>query len=370
MIKKRYIFLVCILGLIVFGSIVSYTSPALPFIQLPGEVYPPTHGSYPLGIKGLTNTFVAALLAFIIVALMGLGLRARSRTSDEVPTGFYNFFEAIIEAGMNFTTNLAGTKKAKDFFPFFITIILYVLVANWMGLIPGVDSIGFSEYVPHAQGIKAAESAGLEEGTEAYEESVHEVGDAVDEINKYNFKDGPILLKPDGNVDNCKFSTDDPRAGCAEENADWTIVPFLRAAATDLNYTLALALVTMTMVQYYGLKYLGVGKYLHKFFPFGRKDIDAMTKNPIKAMDPAVGLLELVSEISRIISFAFRLLGNVFAGQILLFVIAFLIPVANVVFFSLEFFVGLIQAMVFGLLAVIFMAGASESHGDDHEEEH
>ena len=377
MIKKRYILLICFLGLLVFGCFFSYTLPALPFIQLPGEVYPPTHGSYLLGIKGLTNTFVAALVAFVVVLVMGLSLRARSRSSDEVPTGFYNFFELIIEAGMNFATNLAGAKKARDFFPIFITLILYILVANWMELIPGVDSIGFSEWVPHAAGVKAAEAAGLEEGTEAYEEVFHDVEHRVDERNEYNYKDGPILLRAEDNLigigdnaGNCAFTTDDPRAGCEPENADWTIVPFLRAAATDLNFTLALALVTMTLVQYYGIKYVGLGKYLHKFFPIGRKDLSAMAENPIKAIDPAVGLLELVGEISRIISFAFRLLGNIFAGQILLFVIAFLIPVANVVFFGLEFFVGLIQAMVFGLLAVIFMTGATESHGDDHDEEH
>ncbi|MFN2206640.1 MAG: F0F1 ATP synthase subunit A, partial [Candidatus Promineifilaceae bacterium] len=68
-----------------------------------------------------------------------------------------------------------------------------------------------------------------------------------------------------------------------------------------------------------------------------------------------------------IISFAFRLLGNIFAGMVLLFVMAFLLPVANVAFFGLEFFVGLIQALVFGLLTLIFMASASTSHhGDDH----
>ncbi|MFN2181790.1 MAG: F0F1 ATP synthase subunit A, partial [Candidatus Promineifilaceae bacterium] len=77
--------------------------------------------------------------------------------------------------------------------------------------------------------------------------------------------------------------------------------------------------------------------------------------------------LELISEFSKIISFAFRLLGNIFAGMVLLFVMAFLLPVANVAFFGLEFFVGLIQALVFGLLTLIFMASASTSHhGDDH----
>ena len=80
-----------------------------------------------------------------------------------------------------------------------------------------------------------------------------------------------------------------------------------------------------------------------------------------------MGLLELVSEFSKIISFAFRLLGNIFAGMVLLFVMAYLLPIANVAFFGLEFFVGLIQALVFGLLTLIFMASASAGHGDGHE---
>ena len=92
-----------------------------------------------------------------------------------------------------------------------------------------------------------------------------------------------------------------------------------------------------------------------------------MAKNPVKAIDPAVGILELISEFSKIISFAFRLLGNIFAGMVLLFVIAFLLPVANIAFFGLEFFVGLIQALVFGLLTLIFMTSATTSH---HGEEH
>ncbi|MCB0033672.1 MAG: F0F1 ATP synthase subunit A, partial [Anaerolineales bacterium] len=69
-----------------------------------------------------------------------------------------------------------------------------------------------------------------------------------------------------------------------------------------------------------------------------------------------------------IISFAFRLLGNIFAGMVLLFVMSFLLPAANIVFFGLEFFVGLIQAIVFALLMLIFMSSATESHhGDDHD---
>ena len=119
----------------------------------------------------------------------------------------------------------------------------------------------------------------------------------------------------------------------------------------------------MVFVQVIGFRHLGIG-YLKKFFPWNVSP-SVISSNPIKGIDWAVGLLELVGEISRVISFSFRLLGNIFAGQILLFVIAFLVPAISVAFFGLEFFVGLIQAVVFGLLALMFMNGASESHGDD-----
>jgi F-type H+-transporting ATPase subunit a len=368
-IKKRYVILACVVLLIVFG-ILPATRPVLPFIQLPGEVYPATSGIFGQSMispPGITNTFIATLLAFIIVVAMGIGLRARSRTPDEVPTGFYNFFEMIIEAAYNFAVNLGGTRKAKDFFPLFFTIIIYILVANWMELIPGVDSIGFAEYLPHAEAIKEVdklEKAGeisfaSESEREAYIHDLeHQLEMALD----------PLDASPDEGYRNGVFIT---KAG-DREAFGWNLVPFIRAAATDLNFTVALSLVTMFMVQFYGFSYLGARGYLSKFFPFIQKGWGAQVgKSPIKSIDPAVGLLELVGEISRIISFAFRLLGNIFAGQILLFVIGFLVPVFNIVFFGLEFFVGLIQALVFGLLGLIFMVGASESHhGDEHHEEH
>ncbi len=106
--------------------------------------------------------------------------------------------------------------------------------------------------------------------------------------------------------------------------------------------------------------------YLTKFFPFAQRGwIDSIKTNPIKVIDPFVGLLELVSEISKILSFSFRLLGNIFAGMVLLFVMAFILSVMNIAFFGLEFFVGLIQAIVFGLLTLIFMNSAAEHHGDE-----
>ena len=99
-------------------------------------------------------------------------------------------------------------------------------------------------------------------------------------------------------------------------------------------------------------------------------DGDKIAKNPLAILDPAVGILEFISEIFKIVSFAFRLLGNIFAGQVLLFVIASLIPIANLLFWHLEFAVGILQAAVFALLTLTFMSMATQGHGDHTEEHH
>jgi len=122
------------------------------------------------------------------------------------------------------------------------------------------------------------------------------------------------------------------------ENHETVFVPLLRAGSADLNTTLALALISVVSIQFFGIKTLGK-EYLGRFFNF---------KNPIYFF---VGILELISEFSKIISFAFRLFGNIFAGEVLLTVIAFLIPIiAPLPFLGLELFVGFIQALVFSML--------------------
>ncbi|MFN2134455.1 MAG: F0F1 ATP synthase subunit A [Candidatus Promineifilaceae bacterium] len=382
MIKKRYIVILCVILLIILGSIINFTKPVLPYIQLPGETYPGSN-HWPIvstlfGQQGLTNTFVASLVGYTLILILIFALRARSRTADEVPTGFYNAFEAVIEGAYNFAENIAGS-KVKDFFPYFMSIILIILVTNWTSLIPGWDSIGMWEYKPHF--LAEEEARLLESQAEArgehidehdLEEFVHQQTEFWDEQNVGDINNGNLLLlngaanaSPTAEPE---FNAEGRMVGFNTEAQDWTIVPFLRPGATDLNYTLAFALIAMFMVQYYGFKYLGARGYLSKFFPFIAPGYgQEVAQNPIKAIDPAVGLLELISEFSKIISFAFRLLGNIFAGMVLLFVMAFLLPVANLAFFGLEFFVGLIQALVFGLLTLIFMSSASTSH---HSEDH
>lgn len=376
--KKRYIILLLIVLMIVFGSVIAYTKPVLPFIQLPGEPYPGTEGLMPAFLfnnAGLLNTFVAALVAWLVVLLLIVVLRAGSRTADEVPTGFYNVFEMILEGAYNFAQNIAGP-KVKEFFPYFMSFILIILISNWMGLIPGYDSIGIWENKPHFTALKvekelinAAKAAGLEVDEAAVEEAMHEAELAEDEKNAWGLRDGLFLIRAENAVEGAPIERDSHgyAMGRNIEAADWTIVPFLRPASTDLNFTLAFALIAMVMVQYYGFKHLGFS-YLNKFFPFLEKNwVDKVKGDPIKAIDPAVGILELVSEISKVISFSFRLLGNMFAGMVLLFVMGYILSVANLAFFGLELFVGVIQALVFALLTLIFMNSATEHHGGGEE---
>ena len=128
-------------------------------------------------------------------------------------------------------------------------------------------------------------------------------------------------------------------------------VPLLRSPASDLNLTLALALIAVTMVNVFAISIVGLKERVSVFINF---------KSPINLF---VGLLELISEFARIISFTFRLFGNVFAGEVLLAIMALLVPyLVPLPFMFLEVFVGFIQAFIFGMLTLIFVALATTPH--------
>ena len=156
----------------------------------------------------------------------------------------------------------------------------------------------------------------------------------------------------------------------AEQSGDsfsGVIAPYLRSVMTDVNAPMAIAIWSFIFVEFWAFTTLGAG-YLTKFFNFSR----LIRLNPMGVIDVFVGLLEFVSELSRIISFTFRLFGNIFAGEVLLLMGTFLIPFVLVdVFYGLELFVGLIQAFVFAMLTLVFAQTAvTFSHGDGHGEEH
>jgi len=238
----------------------------------------------------------------------------KSAETDLVPRGVGNVMEAILEMLYNLTEGSAGVKWAKAIFPWFATIMIYVLFANLLKLIPGFESIGVLHQV--AKGHPVANG---------------------------------ILLP--GEVAN-----------------GYILAPFFRGISVDLNFTASLALIAVVMIQVIGFRAQGWG-YLSKFFNTRR-----MFKVPFfGAMDFLVGILELISELSKILSFAFRLFGNMFAGIVLVAIVAGLlgrISILPAMIMMFELFVGVIQAFVFGMLTMVFMAQATQGHGEEHAEAH
>ena len=126
------------------------------------------------------------------------------------------------------------------------------------------------------------------------------------------------------------------------------LLSFVRSPSSDLNFTLALAIVSVFVIQITGIAAVGFFKYVSKFISF---------KSPVNFF---VGFLEIISEIAKIISFSFRLFGNIFAGEVLLLVVGVLIPfIVPLPFLLLELFVGLIQALVFSMLTLVFLKVAT-----------
>jgi len=330
---------VVVLGVLIASRI--FLPVPLPGIQLPAE---------PIRITdsfSLPNTFIATILADITIIVIAL---LATRNMQLVPSGIQNVVESLIEFIYNLAQDLAG-HNAKRFFPWAMTIFLLVLVANWWELIPGVDSIGWLE----SHTTLTAHDETSPGGEEILPEEVlthYRVQNVVPGLSIITDANNPYVPTPE----EYEIAHDDHTYVMREDGTSYAVlVPFLRAATTDLNLTIALALVVMTMVQVYGFQALGAG-YLTKFFNFKGGAVGIF-----------VGLIELISEFAKIISFGFRLFGNIFAGQVLLFVMSFLVPwLLPLPFYGLETFVGFIQAIVFAGLALIFFQGATESHDAEH----
>ena len=331
---KRWI----VLGLIVLGAILGFGllgvnsifKPVAPAVVLPGEAIWP--GS------AITNTLLATFVADILLLLMAFGAFRFVRSGQLVPRGFYHLTELIIEFLWNTTQSTAG-RWAKRIFPIMATIFLLVLMSNLIKLVPGFESIG---YLEQAHG-----------STKGYA-PVHLFG------NVYTIDGGHLVEHAAGEAA--------PAEAAGVEGAPCTscaVVPFLRGAATDLNFTFALAVVSVVAIQVFGVWALGLS-YFGKFFNTG----GMITKPIFGVIDFGVGLLEIVSEFSKILSFGFRLFGNIFAGALLLSILgALTVVVVPSFLYVLELFVGVIQAYVFSMLALVFISQAVVSHhGDDHAE--
>ncbi len=231
---------------------------------------------FKLGFFNVTNSFLDTLLVdFVIIGL----IVAVNKKISLIPNALQNFVEMIVETFYEITESVAGTRASK-IFPYLMSFFLFILLANWSGLIPGISAIGIKE--------------------------------------------------------------------------EHLIVPFFRPATSDLNTTLGLALVSLVATHLMSIQVTGIKDYIGRF----------ISLNPINLY---IGILELIGEITKVISLSFRLFGNIFAGEVVLgtvsTIFAFLFPLP---FLMLEVVVGLVQALVFSMLTMAFMAVLTTPH--HHEE--
>lgn len=289
-----------------------------PHVSLSGEPL------FETGPQWLTNSVLTTLVVDIILILLAV---SATRSMSLVPKGLQNLLEMVIEYLFNLAESVTG-KAAVTYFPWAATLFLFILLSNWSGLIPGVGSIGFFH-------------------TGAAEEHA-----SISDQQLAMVDGSPVLVQAADAV---------AKETAAEEEGHAKFVPLFRAPSADLNVTVALALATMFMVQVHGVRALG-GSYFKKFW-------NTSGHGFMKGINIFVSVLELISEISRILTFSFRLFGNIFAGEVVLatmaFLVAFLVPLP---FYMLELLVGAVQALVFMMLCLAFfsMATVSHSHGDEH----
>lgn len=225
----------------------------------------------------ITNSMLTSLVGSLVV--FGLFYLAAQRASLKPTGGIAHVIESVVEAILNLIEEVTQDRaKAIWFFPLLMTFFSFILINNWLGLLPGVGTITTTS------------------GGEA--------------------------------------------------------TPLFRAATADLNTTFALGIISVIVGQLYAIRSLGLFKHLKKY----------VSLNPVLLF---VGFLEFVGEFTRMISFSFRLFGNVFAGEVLLAVMGFLVPLlAPLPFFALEIFVGFIQALVFTMLSLVFLEIATSDHSD------
>jgi len=387
------------------------------------EILVPAEKLTAIGPLEISNTLMTSWVVMAIIIIIAW---ACTRSMTLIPGGAQNFIEAVMSFLVGQIEEIAGEKNGRKFFMVIATIFIWVIMNNWFGLLPFFNAVGKTEDVnhhiietiaeqeehgtpfekrdkigawfmensggitiakPRAKAtefeIEAGDTAGIatdryivflaEEFTdfEAPEAEGAPTGETVEGAM------AALNADPDAPKVHLAASGDGEHAAEGEhvaipsaslgtkiESIDFPgkklalIIPYFRGTFSDVNNTLAMGIVSFFVVEFWGFQALGIG-YLKKFFNL----------NGIMSF---VGILELLSEFIRIISFAFRLFGNIFAGEVLVLMLTFLMPFLFVdVIYGLELFVGFIQAAVFALLTLVFATMAVEHHDEDeHADEH
>lgn len=256
----------------------------------------------------ITNTM---LMSWIVMAVIVVTALVVGKNLKKIPGKTQTFFETVFSFLLDYIESVLESRElARRFFPLLATLFIFILMGNWFGLLPGIGSIFVEE--PITYGVHASEE---QSSSEAPSHSTSEEGEE-------------------------------------KEKAKHSVIAVFHPVSVDLNVTLALAIVAFLSIELSGILYIGIRKYAGKFFNF---------HSPV---DFLVGIIELLSELARLISFSFRLFGNMFAGKTLILVAMFFVPlILPVPLMLYEVFVGVIQASIFALLTLFFIKLAiSEAH--------
>lgn len=345
-----------IIAAVLVLTLVGFTSlrSARPIVELKAETLV-NIGPFPL-----TNTI---LTSWIVIVLLGLLFYSATRKMALVPRGIQNFVEMVVEAFYNLVTQTVGEKHGRRFFPVVCTIFLYVVASNWLGLFPTVATVGK---------VEPLESHGevLEEGV-VFDQvaGINVIMPGVPSWPPHEPKSIALELPANATEEQKKAALDEATKDLKPDQKAGRLVPFFRSVNTDINGPLALAIMSAIFVEYWGISTLGFFRYGSKFL-----NVKRLLKGDILngGIDLFVGMLEFVAELARLLSFTFRLFGNIFAGEILFLVIIFLLPVLALdMVYGMELFVGLIQAFIFAILTLVFGVIAVTSHeeGETHERE-
>ena len=251
-----------------------------------------------IGHFSVTNTLIASWFTIIVLVVLSFIL---TRKMQLIPGKRQAMAEAIVEGLLNFVESVAGKKQSRMLFPGVATIFLYVISNAYLALFPFFGSIGIFEH-------------------------------------------------------------------------DGKFAPLFRAANTDVNVPLSIAIMSFIFVETWGMRALGILHYVSEFVNVrqmgqGFKELFAgQVKTAVMNIvfgfiNLFVGVLEIFSHLTRMLSFTFRLFGNMTAGEILILVSSFLIPlIFTIPFYGLELLIGLIQALIFSGLTLVFGTIAVSPH--------
>ncbi|OGY45329.1 MAG: hypothetical protein A2729_00635 [Candidatus Buchananbacteria bacterium RIFCSPHIGHO2_01_FULL_39_14] len=251
----------------------------------------------------VTNSLLTSWVVVGLIVIFSVIIRFRI---SRIPQGFQNYLEVMVDGALKLADSVTGNRQSSlKFLPIVFPLFIFILLNNWLGLLPGIGSIGYF----------------------------------------------------------------------ANEGGHQIFIPFFRGGTADLNTTLALAILAVIMTHIFGVMTVNFWHHFNRFFGlkyflelpkkiFRDREYTAILIQPINFL---VGLIELIGELAKVASLSFRLFGNVFAGEVLLgaiaLIFAYLLPIP---FIFLEILVGIIQALIFAMLTLVFLTVATADHGSSH----